>query len=199
LRQAEIMIEIQKSGDAARHTAVSDARKRELKEAVQDLSTSGGVKRVCDELSICGASYYRQGQRSPCPPGLGRPHSSARHLQQDEKAAVLACLHEERFQDCSPAPVYASLLEEGRYHCSFRPRYRLLAAEGESRERRDQLIRPAYAKPEWLATGPNQLWSWEITKRRGPERWTFYSLYVMLDVFSRSVTGWMMAYRESAE
>jgi putative transposase len=76
--------------------------------------------------------------------------------------------------------------------------YRLLAAEGESRERRDQLRRPPYAKPELLATGPNQLWSWDITKRRGPVKWTFYSLYVILDVFSRYVTGWMIAYRESA-
>jgi putative transposase len=77
--------------------------------------------------------------------------------------------------------------------------YRLLAAEGESQERRDQLIRPAYAKPELLATGPNQLWSWDITKRRGPVQWTFYYLYVILDVFSRYVTGWMIAYRESAD
>jgi transposase InsO family protein len=168
-------------------------------EAVQDLSTSVGVKRACNELSVCRASYYRQCQRSLCPPGLGKPHSSARRLQEEEKAAVLACLHEERFQDCSPAPVYASLLDEGQYHCSLRTMYRLLAAEGESRERRDQLSRPSYVKPELLATGPNQLWSWDITKRRGPVKWTFYSRYVILDVFSRYVTGWMMAYRESAD
>jgi putative transposase len=112
---------------------------------------------------------------------------------------VLARLHEERFQDCPPAQVYASLLDEGQYHCSIRTMYRLLEAEGESRERRDQLIRPAYAKPELLATGPNQLWSWDITKLRGPVKWTFYYLYVILDVFSRYVTGWMIAYRESAD
>jgi putative transposase len=163
------------------------------------LSTSVGVKRACDELSVCRASYYRQRQRSLCPPGLGKPHSSARRLQEEEKAAVLACLHEERFQDCSPAQVYASLLDEGQYHCSLRTMYRLLAAEGESRERRDQLSRPSYVKPELLATGPNQLWSWDITKLRGPVKWTFYSLYVILDVFSRYVTGWMIAYRESAD
>jgi len=110
--------------------------------AVQDLSTSVGVKRACDALSVSRASYYRQQPRALCPPGRDRPRSSARRLQEEEKAAVLACLQEERFQDCSPAQVYASLLDEGQYHCSLRTMYRLLAAEGESRERRDQLHRP---------------------------------------------------------
>jgi putative transposase len=166
--------------------------------AVQDLSLVVGVKRACDELSVPRASYYRQQQRSLCPPRVDKPRSSARRLQEKEKTAVLACLHEERFQDCSPAQVYASLLDEGQYHCSLRTMYRLLKAEGESRERRHQLLRPAYAKPELLASSPNQLWSWDITKLRGPAKWTFYSLYVILDVFSRYVTGWMIAYRESA-
>jgi len=168
-------------------------------QAVQKLSRSVGVKRACEELSVPRASYYRKRKRNLSPPLVSRRRSSARRLREEEKAAVLACLHEERFQDCSPAQVYASLLDEGRYHCSIRTMYRLLAAEGESRERRDQLIRPAYAKPELLATGPNQLWSWDITKRRGPVKWTFYYLYVILDVFSRYVTGWMIAYRESAD
>jgi putative transposase len=167
--------------------------------AVQELSLVVGVKRACDELSVPRASYYRQQQRSLCPPRVDKPRSSARRLQEKEKTAVLACLHEERFQDCSPAQVYASLLDEGQYHCSLRTMYRLLKVEGESRERRHQLLRPAYAKPELLATGPNQLWSWDITKLRGPAKWTFYSLYVILDLFSRYVTGWMIAYRESAD
>jgi len=168
-------------------------------QAVQKLSRSVGVKRACEELSVPRASYYRKRKRNLSPPLVSRRRSSARRLREEEKAAALACLHEERFQDCSPAQVYASLLDEGRYHCSIRTMYRLLAAEGESRERRDQLIRPAYAKPELLATGPNQLWSWDITKLRGPVKWTFYYLYVILDVFSRYVTGWMIAYRESAD
>ncbi len=88
-----------------------------------------------------------------------------------------AGLHEQRFQDCSPAQVYASLLDDGRYHCSIRTMYRLLDAEGENRERRDQLIHPPYKKPELLASGPNQLWSWDITKLRGPVKWSFYYLY----------------------
>ena len=167
--------------------------------AVQELSLLVGVKRACDELSVPRASYYRQQQRRLCPPRVDRPRSSARRLQEQEKTTVLACLHEERFQDCSPAQVYASLLDAGQYHCSIRTMYRLLAAEGESRERRDQVSRPPYVKPELLATGPNQLWSWDITKLRGPVKWTYYYLYVILDVFSRYVTGWMIAYRESAD
>src|SRR5262249_21249032 len=130
--------------------------------------------------------------------GAAKRHS-ARRLSEPEQSQVLACLHEERFQDCSPAQVWAALLDEGLYHCSIRTMYRLLAAQGEDRERRDQLIHPPYRKPELLATGPNQLWSWDITKLRGPVKWTFYYLYVILDVFSRFVVGWMIAYRESAE
>jgi putative transposase len=112
---------------------------------------------------------------------------------------VLACLHQERFQDRSPSAVYATLLDEGQYHCSIRTMYRLLERRGESRERRDQLTHPAYQKPELLATAPNQLWSWDITKLLGPAKWTYFYLYVILDVFSRYVVGWMVAPRESAE
>lgn len=107
-------------------------------------------------------------------------------------------LRSERFMDDSPAQVYATLLDEGRYLASQSTMYRLLAANGEVRERRDQLRRPNYAKPELLATKPNELWSWDITKLFGPQKWTYYYLYVILDVFSRYVVGWMVAHRESA-
>jgi len=120
-------------------------------------------------------------------------------LTEVEQQAVLTCLHEDRFQDSSPAQVYAALLDEGWFHCSIPTMYRLLDARGESRERRDQLTPPPYQKPELLATQANQLWSWDITKLRGPAKWTCYPLYVILDVFSRFVVGWMIAYRESAE
>jgi putative transposase len=112
---------------------------------------------------------------------------------------VLGVLHEERFQDWAPAAVQATLLDEGNYLCSTRTMYRILEQEGETRERRDQAIHPAYQKPELLATAPNQLWSWDITKLRGPAKWNYFQLYVMIDVFSRYVTGWMVAERESAE
>jgi putative transposase len=111
---------------------------------------------------------------------------------------VLARLHEPRFVDLAPAEVYATLLDEGAYLCSERTMYRLLARRGEVRERRDQLRHPTYAAPELLASRPNELWSWDITKLLGPSKWTYFYLYVMLDVFSRYVVGWMVANRESA-
>ena len=111
---------------------------------------------------------------------------------------MLDVLHEPRFVDLAPAEVHATLLEEGRYVCSVRTMHRILAENAELRERRDQLRHPAYAKPELLATAPNQLWSWDITKLHGPTKWTYFYLYVILDVFSRYVVGWMVAHRESA-
>jgi putative transposase len=149
-------------------------------------------------LAVPRSSVYRRRRRRLSSLPVGALRSSARRLKDEEKSLILACLHEERFQDCSPAQVYASLLDDGQYHCSIRTMYRLLEKEGENRERRDQLIHPPYRKPELLATGPNQLWSWDITKLRGPVKWSFYYLYVILDVFSRYVTGWMIAYRETA-
>jgi len=119
-------------------------------------------------------------------------------LHPDERAQVLAVLHEPRFLDLAPAEVYATLLDEGTYHCSERTMYRLLAAQRETRERRAQRRHPHYAAPELLATAPNQLWSWDITKLKGPTTWSWYHLYVLLDVFSRYVVGWMIAPRESA-
>ena len=162
-----------------------------------------GVKQACHVLAVPRATWYRHRRcrLSPVPvvPGSEkRQRHSARALSESEQSAVLGCLHEERFQDCSPAQVYAALLDEGRFHCSIRTMYRLLQARGENGERRDQLTHPPYQKPELLATAANQLWSWDITKLRGPVKWTFYHLYVILDVFSRFVVGWMIAYRESA-
>jgi putative transposase len=166
--------------------------------AAEELSLQVGVRRACQDLSVPRSGVYRRRQRRLSPPSGRAARSSSRCLKDEEKSTVLAYLHEERFQDCSPAQVYASLLDNGQYHCSIRTMYRLLDAEGENRERRDQLIHPPYRKPELLATGPNQLWSWDITKLRGPVKWSFYYLYVILDVFSRYVTGWMIAYRETA-
>jgi len=167
--------------------------------ALNQLIPLVGILQACQALAVSRASWYRRRRRSLSPsPGAAKRHSS-RALSQSEQSLVLGCLHEERFQDCCPAQVYAALLDEGRYHCSIRTMYRLLEAGGESRERRDQLTHPPYQKPELLATQANQLWSWDITKLRGPAKWTFYSLYVILDVFSRFVVGWMIAYRETAE
>ena len=107
-------------------------------------------------------------------------------------------LHAERFVDQAPRAIYATLLEEGRYLASVRTLYRLLASRGEVRERRAQRRHPNYSRPELLATAPNQLWSWDITRLKGPVKWTYFHLYVILDVFSRCVVGWMVAHRESS-
>jgi putative transposase len=107
-------------------------------------------------------------------------------------------MHSERFMDQAPREIYATLLDEGRYLCSVRTMYRILEQESEVRERRNQLRHPVYEKPELLATAPNQVWSWDITKLLGPVKWTYYHLYVILDIFSRYVVGWMLARQESA-
>jgi len=112
---------------------------------------------------------------------------------------VLEQLHSERFRDKPPVQIYATLLDEGTYLCSIRTMYRLLEENHEVRERRNQLTHPSYQKPELLATGANQVWSWDITKLLGPAKWTYFYLYVILDIFSRYVVGWMVAPRESAE
>jgi len=123
----------------------------------------------------------------------------ARALDAGERREVLELLHSERFVDRSPSEMYATLLDEGTYLCSIRTMYRILEENGEVRERRDQLRHPQYQKPELLATGANQVWSWDITKLLGPVKWTYFYLYVILDIYSRYVVGWMVAPRESAE
>jgi len=112
---------------------------------------------------------------------------------------LLGLLDSERFADVAPATVFATLLDEGRYHGSIRTMYRLLAAQHQTGERRRQRIHPLYAKPELLAIRPNEVWSWDITKLKGPAKWTCFHLYVILDIYSRYVVGWLLAHRESAE
>lgn len=170
--------------------------------AVTELAPTVGIRPACHALGVARASFYRQRPKPadawPCVIPPPRP-SPARALSSAERAAVLAQLNQERFQDRSPAAIYATLLDEGLYVCSIRTMYRILQGEGQNRERRNQLTHPPYQKPELLATSPNQLWSWDITKLLGPRKWTYYYLYVILDVFSRYVVGWMVADQESAQ
>jgi putative transposase len=119
-------------------------------------------------------------------------------LSEAERAHIRELLNSERFADCAPRTVWATLLDDQHYHCSWRTMYRILAEAHEVRDRRDQIRRTGYTAPELLATAPNELWSWDITKLRGPATWTYYYLYVILDVFSRAVVGWMIAEREDA-
>ena len=166
--------------------------------SVTKLAASVGTAAACRALSTSRAGVYRR--RSPCSvtAKFTTGRGSHRALSMAERATVLDALHSDRFVNDSPAQVYATLLDEGTYLASQSTMYRLLAASGEVRERRDQLRRPHYAKPELLATTPNELWSWDITKLLGPQKWTYYYLYVILDVYSRYVVGWMVAHRESA-
>lgn len=120
-------------------------------------------------------------------------------MSKQEVEKVIDVLHEVRFADKSPAQVYAKLLDEGVYLCSISTMYRILRSRDEVRERRGVLTHPAYERPELLATGPNQVWSWDITKLKGPVKWTYFYLYVIIDIYSRHVVGWLLAPRESAE
>lgn len=158
-----------------------------------------GPVTACQALGVSRASLHRLQNPPPASPEPRRRFSPPRALTAGERALVLGHLHAERFQDRSPTEVYGTLLDEGVYCCSIRTLYRILAAEGETRERRDQLVHPPYRKPQLLATAPNQLWSWDITKLLGPAKWTYFYLYVILDVFSRYVVGWMVADREGKE
>jgi putative transposase len=176
------------AGDAAGRRAL-------LMATVTEVGPQLGIAPTCAALGLPRATYYRR-QGPPCARPPRRP--SLRALSAEECVAVLDALHEPRFVDLAPAEVYATLLDEGRYLCSQRTMYRVLARHHEGRERRDQLRHPRYAAPELLARRPNELWSWDITKLLGPAKWTYFYLYVMLDVFSRYVVGWMVAHGESA-
>ena len=164
---------------------------------VGELGKAVGVRAACRALAIPTASYYRS-----CQPSSGGPKPRPRPplaLSASEEQNVLAVLNGERFVDVAPPEAYATLLGEGTYLCSTRTLYRVLERHGQVRERRDQLRHAPAAKPELLATGPNQVWSWDITKLKGPAKWVYFYLYVILDIFSRYVVGWMLAQRESAE
>ncbi len=167
---------------------------------VEERQARVGIAPLCDALGLARATFYRR--RGGPPPGspVARPRRPPRHaLAPTDREQVLALLHEDRFVDLPPAQVWAQLLDTGQVPpCSIRTMYRVLAANQEVRERRHQLRHPAYRKPELLATGPNQVWSWDITKLLGPVKWTYYYLYVLLDIFSRYVVGWLLARQESA-
>ena len=163
--------------------------------AAGQLSQQVGVSAACQALGVPRSTFYRarQPKRDPKP----RP-TPERALNPQEKEQVLQVLNSEPFQDSAPREVYATLLDDGKYLCSWRTMYRILKEHQLVRERRDQLRHPAYTKPELLATVPNELWSWDITKLRGPVKWTYYYLYTILDILSRYVTGWLIADCESA-
>jgi len=168
--------------------------------AVVSLATTPGLTAgACAALNVSRASVYRRRAGLARPLAALRPRPSPRRaLAVVERRAILDLLRAPRFADQAPAEVYAILLDEGVYHCSIRTMYRILAANQEVRERRDHLRHPVYKKPELLAQAPNEVWSWDITKLMGPAKWTYFYLYVIIDIFSRRIVGWCVADRESA-
>lgn len=164
--------------------------------AAEELAQHVGVKPACAALSVARATLYRRlrpetGHQQP-------PATPARALSEKEQDEVFDTLCSERFVDRSPAEVVATLLDEGVYLCSERTMYRILASRAAVQERRPQRKHPEYTKPELMATGPNQVWSWDITRLLGPKKWSYFYLYVILDIFSRYAVGWMVADRENA-
>jgi putative transposase len=164
------------------------------------LSAHTGKKAACEALQVPRATFYRH--------YTAKKRHGNNHIQRSapplalssgERQAVVDILHSEQFCDDAPHQIYAKLLDEGRYLCSIRTMYRILETEhGFVKERRKHVQRPKYVKPELLATKPNQVWSWDITKFKGPMKWTYFHLYVILDIFSRYVVGWMIAHYEQA-
>jgi putative transposase len=164
-------------------------------EITESLAVDVGVVAACSSMKVPRSALYRH--RRPATPSKPRP-TPPLALSAQKRQEVLDHLHSERFVDQAPRQVWAELLDESIYLCSPRTMYRYLEACKETRERRNQARRPVYTKPELLATGPNQVWSWDITKLKGPRKWTYYYLYVIIDIYSRCVVGWMVAHRESA-
>lgn len=165
--------------------------------AAIELSSSVGSGLACEAFGMPKATYHRRRKSKLVEPRPSKPRRSLRRLTVEERISVLAVLHSDRFADGSPSEIYATLLDEGVYLCSVSTMYRILRVELEVRERRAQVQRPNYAKPELLATAPNQVWSWDITRLLGPVKWSYFQLYVILDIFSRYVVGWLVAPRES--
>ena len=163
--------------------------------AVTNMGPRLGIAPTCAAMGLARATYYRALRPRY---GPHRRRTPSRTLSRQERQGALAILHEPRFVDRAPAEVYATLLDEGQYLCSERTMYRILTENQEVRERRDQLRHPNYHKPELLATAPNQVWSWDITKLLGPVKWTYFYLYVLLDIFSRYAAGWLLAREENS-
>ncbi|HEY1017298.1 MAG TPA: IS3 family transposase [Herpetosiphonaceae bacterium] len=165
----------------------------------QALAPVVGTTVACAVLGVPRSTVYRHRRRQPCGargPSRRQPHPRA--LTPTEQAVVRATLNSERFVDQAPRTISATLLDEGQYLCHWRTMYRLLRADQATRERRAVRRHPVYARPELLATAPRQVWSWDITKLRGPQPGVWYNLYVVLDIFSRMVVGWLLADREDA-
>ena len=166
--------------------------------AAAELAGQVGVKAACAALGVARATFYRRRRPAKTGQRQSRP-KPARALSDAERSEVFDVLCSERFADRAPAEVYATLLDEGVYLCSERTMYRILAENQAVRERRAQRSHPNHPRPEVVARAPNEVWSWDVTRLLGPKQGAVpVHLYVILDIFSRYVTGWMVAERETA-
>jgi putative transposase len=168
-------------------------------EAARELASITNWSDACFALGLARTSVYRYFKYKENPVPAKESKMQPRALSDAEREDVVEALHSKRFIDLAPSEVYATLLDEEIYMCSIRTMYRILESNNEVRERRNQAMHVKYVKPELLASRPNELWSWDITKLKGPEKWSYFHLYVIIDVFSRYVVGWMVAHRESSE
>ncbi len=171
-----------------------------IDEAIGELTPiTGSVRSACRAAGRPQANHYRRHRQSPKPARPARePKTQPRALAPAERASVRALLNSPDFVDKAPATVYHELLDEGSYVASVSTMYRVLREHGEVKERRRQAVHPARVKPELVATKPNEIWSWDITKLHGPTKWSYFHLYVIIDIYSRYVVGWLIAERESA-
>src|ERR1700687_2090581 len=170
--------------------------------AVAELAPRVGLRSACQAFALNRGFVYRDRARRSVTASRRAPQVRPRPplaLSSAEQDLLLGLLDSERFADVAPATVFATFLDEGRYHGSIRTMYRLLAAQKQTGERRNQRVHPVYAKPELLAVRTHEVWSWDMSKLKGPAKWSCFHLYVILDIFSRYVVGWMVAQRESAE
>ena len=183
-------------GKSCRAAGIEPRGRDELVRAAEALTTYVGVKPACAALRVARATFYRRRRPST---GHQQPRPTpARALSEKERDKVFNTLCSERFVDRSPAEVVATLLDEDVYLCSERTMYRVLASQVPVRERRAQRSHPEYQKPELMATGPGQVWSWDVTRLLGPRKWSYFYLCVIMDIFSRYIVGWMVADRESS-
>lgn len=167
--------------------------------AIGELAPIVGVTAACDAVGEAGARWYRRHPVTPKPPvPKTPPRPQPRALTDAERAELRAVLNSPEHVDEAPATVYAKLLDDGRYLGSVSTMYRVLHEHDEVGERRRHATHPATIKPELVATAPNSVWSWDITKLLGPEKWTWFYLYVIIDIYSRYVPGWMLARAERA-
>ena len=169
-----------------------------MRDQALQLSQWHPTVRACRALGVARATLYREQRRRRFPQEVRPRPSPPRSLTPSEREEVVDLFHSRRFIDKAPAVIWAELLDEGLYVCSIRTMYRILEQRREVRERRRQRRHPHYQKPELLATAPNQCWSWDISKLKGPVKWSYYYLYVVLDIYSRYVVGWMVATQERA-